>query len=66
MLIVHLLAGLTVGFLSALWAWAEGGSLPLMILVYVLGGNVGVALSVLTLFVRPERRGGAEGMPRRA
>jgi hypothetical protein len=42
MLILHVLAGLVLGFVAALWGWSEGYSLLAMLGLYVLAANVGL------------------------
>ena len=53
MLIVHLLAGLHLGFVAAVWGWSEGYSLFAILGLYVLGGNVGVLGSAALALLGP-------------
>jgi hypothetical protein len=52
MLVVHLLAGLVLGFVAALWGWSEDYSLLSMLWLYVLGGNVGLLGSAVLALLR--------------
>ncbi len=51
MLIIHLLAGLVLGFCAALWSWLEGYSLWAMLGLYVLVGNLGVLASAAVALI---------------
>ena len=42
MLIVHVLVGLVLGFVAALWGWSEDYSLLAILGLYVLAANVGM------------------------
>ena len=52
MLVVHLLAGLLLGFVAAVWSWSEGYSLLAMLGLYVLAANVGVLGSAVLALLR--------------
>ena len=54
MLIVHLLVGLLLGFVTAVWSWSEGYSLLTMLGLYVLAANVGL-LGSATLMLLASR-----------
>lgn len=65
MIVIHLLAGLALGFLAALAAWAAGLPLWAMLGAYVLGVNVGVLGSAGTAGRRREdTRGRVAALPR--
>ncbi len=53
MLIFHLLAGLVLGFVAALWGWSQGYSLWGMLGLYALGGNAGLLGSAAWALLRP-------------
>lgn len=55
MIVSHLLIGLTAGILAALAAWAAGWPLWAMLGAYMLGGNVGAAVSAGVAWWRPGR-----------
>jgi hypothetical protein len=55
MIITHLVIGMTLGFVAAVWACGEGYSLLAMIGLYVLVGNLGVAGSAAVSLLRLPR-----------
>lgn len=52
MLVVHLLAGLLLGFVAALWGWSAGYSLFAMLGLYVLAANAGLLGSAVLALLR--------------
>ena len=59
MYIAHVLVGLIVGFVAAVWACAEGYSLLAMLGFYVLAGNLGVAASAAVSWAGKSQQGHA-------
>lgn len=57
MLITHVLVGLIVGFVAAIWACAEDYSLLPMLGFYALAGNLGVGASAAVSLVGLSRQG---------
>jgi hypothetical protein len=55
MIVAHLVIGMTLGFVAAVWACGEGYSLLAMIGFYMLAGNLGVAASAAAALVRGPR-----------
>ena len=51
MLIRHLVTGIVLAFVTAVWAYAQGYSLFAMLGFYVLGGSLGVAASAVVSLV---------------
>lgn len=47
MLILHIFSCLVLGFISALWGWAEDVSLWGVLGSYALGGSLGVIASAM-------------------
>ena len=52
MLVIHLLAGVVLGLVAALWGWTAGYSLWVLPGLYILGGSVGVIGSALPALLR--------------
>ena len=63
MLIPHLVVGIILGFVAAVWACGEGYSLLAMLGFYVLAGNLGVVLSAAVALVRAPRRAPQSSAP---
>lgn len=59
MSVTHVLVGLVVGFVTAVWACAEGYSLLAMLGFYILAGNLGVAASAAVSLLGVSRQGHA-------
>ena len=55
MVIAHVIVGLVVGFVAAVWACSEGYSLLAMIGAYLAGGNLGVLTGAAVSLVRRPR-----------
>ena len=56
MVVAHVIVGLVLGFVAAVWACSEGYSLLAMIGAYMVGGNLGVLTGVaVSLVLRPRQ-----------
>ena len=52
MVVAHVIFGLVLGFVAAVWACSEGYSLLAMVGAYLAGGNLGVLTGAAVSLVR--------------